>query len=160
MALLSACSAVPTQPVITDGDSDQVADALDACPGTKPNTPVGSNGCSVFIGVLDKLDFAPNDHRLNSTSRSALTELVSLLNKHADVSVRLGGHTDNRGSAKDNLALSKRRVMAVVKFLVANGIEGHRLKPFGFGESRPLESNATESGRAKNRRIEVVVVDV
>ena len=158
VAWLTACNAAPKRPVALDRDNDSVADDIDACPGTVVGTPVTADGCSVFASSLAAVEFAPSDYRLNSESRAALTDLVELLNIHNDVTVQLGGHTDNRGSASDNLALSKQRVMAVVKFLVANGIPAERLKPFGFGENRPLMSNATAAGRAQNRRIELTVV--
>jgi len=58
-----------------------------------------------------------------------LDGLVELLNAHPEVILQLGGHTDNIGKARYNLGLSKRRVMAVVEYLVSSGIEGERLKP-------------------------------
>lgn len=158
-SVLVACAAVPGRPALLDLDNDKVIDSEDACPGTAVGTPVSADGCSVFSRSLDAVEFGPGDHRLNAASRTALTEFVELLTVHPDVTVQLGGHTDNRGSAAENLELSKRRVMSVVKFLVSNGIVADRLKPFGFGESRPIMSNATDEGRAMNRRIEVTVIE-
>jgi len=141
-----------------DSDGDGVTDRLDQCLATPDSMPVKKNGCEVFEGSIEGLEFGPSDHNLTSTSRVALATLVQDLKRYPDVVLALGGHTDNRGAAADNLALSKRRVMAVVKYLVVNGIEGQRLKPYGYGESRPLQSNGTPAGRAKNRRIEMSVV--
>lgn len=158
--LVSACGSVGQREVVLDSDADGVVDAEDQCPITRAQSPVRADGCAIFKGTIAALDFAPGDHGLNSASRESLSQLVDLLNEHPDVVIQLGGHTDNRGSAKANLALSKRRVMAVVRYLVANGIDGDRLQPFGFGESRPIISNTTAEGRAQNRRIEMSVVDI
>lgn len=158
LLFLCACGATPHQPVVKDRDSDNVVDEADKCPLTAPGIPVGEDGCSVFRGILDAVDFKPGGHQLSASGRESLTGLVDLLNEHPSVKIQLGGHTDNRGSARDNLALSKRRVLSVVKFLVASGIDGTRIKPFGFGESRPIISNTTAAGRAKNRRIELSVI--
>lgn len=155
---ISACNSLPSGRRLADRDNDKVADAVDACPGTKTANPVDADGCSLFGGAIDAVDFDPGDHRLNSTSRSSLAELIVLLNSHPEVVLKLEGHTDNRGAARDNLALSKRRVMSVVRYMVANGVDGNRLKPFGFGENRPIMTNVSEQGRAENRRIEMSVV--
>lgn len=156
--LISACNSLPSRQLLVDSDNDKIADLIDICPGTNPNVPVGVDGCSLFSGSIDAVDFDPGDHQLNSGSRISLATLVELLNTHPDVVLQLEGHTDNRGAARDNLALSKRRVMSVVKYMVANGIDGNRLKPLGFGENRPVMTNASAQGRAENRRIEMSVV--
>jgi len=155
----SACSSLPfKQQQPPDADQDGIADATDACPTTVSGSPVDADGCSLFRGSIHAVDFEPGDHQLNSASRDSLASLVALLNTHPEVVLQLEGHTDNRGAARDNLELSKRRVMSVVKYLVANGIDGERLKPYGIGENRPIMSNATASGRSENRRIEMSVV--
>ena len=156
--MLGACTALPLNRSVPDGDNDSVADALDGCPNTVPGSPVDENGCSLFRGAIQSVDFKPGDHRLDSASRDSLANLVKMLNTYPEVVLQLEGHTDNRGEARENLALSKRRVMSVVKYLVANGIDGNRLKPFGIGENRPVMSNATAAGRSENRRIEMSVV--
>jgi len=156
--LVVACGASTHRPIVQDADNDAVADNVDKCPLTEPGNPVDEDGCTLFRGQLDAVDFGPGDHRLSGSSRASLAGLVELLNSHPEVVLQLGGHTDNVGPARENLALSKRRVMSVVKYLVSNGIAGDRLKPFGFGESRPVMSNTTAAGRAQNRRIEMSVI--
>lgn len=157
MTLVSACNTVPARLPVLDHDNDSVADTVDACLQTPRNSPVDEDGCSLFRGSIKNVAFEPGDHQLNTESRDSLAELVELLNEHPEVVLQIEGHTDNRGSAKDNLALSKRRVMAVTRYLVANEVDGARLKPFGFGENRPIKSNATAIGRSENRRIEMSV---
>lgn len=68
------------------------------------------------------------------------------------------GHTDNRGGAAYNHGLSQKRAASVVKWLVSHGIEAGRLTSVGYGQERPLDSNATDEGRQNNRRVEFHIV--
>lgn len=111
--------------------------------------------CDPLNGVVQGLTFGADEHALNEAARRSLDRIVIALNDELDVVIAIDGHTDNRGSARDNLELSKKRVMSVARYLVVNGISATRLRPQGFGESRPLVSNADEEGRRTNRRIEV-----
>ncbi|MEE9335331.1 MAG: OmpA family protein [Granulosicoccaceae bacterium] len=144
---------------LEDQDGDSIADAQDDCGQTADGSVVGETGCALFYGPIQNLAFQPGDHRLDGNSRIALDKLIAELAKHPEVSISLGGHTDNRGSAKANLELSKKRVISVVRYLVSNGVKGTRIKPYGFGESQPIVSNATLEGRIRNRRIEVDVIE-
>lgn len=157
---LSACATVeePVLVVAEDADKDGVPDLLDVCEYTVMPQPVGEQGCAIFTGVLPGVDFGADSANLGRDARAALDDFIALLKRHPRVVVALDGHTDNRGSGIRNLELSKQRVTAVVRYLVAGGIEPTRLRPYGFGEARPLVSNASADGRKKNRRIEVSVV--
>ena len=79
-----------------------------------------------------------------------------MLQDNAALKVWVVGHTDNVGSMESNMALSGARAAAVVKALVQRGIGGARLAPHGAGPYAPIASNATEEGRARNRRVELV----
>lgn len=138
-----------------DRDQDGVPDARDNCPDTAVALGVSADGCSPFNGPIAGVDFASGGVQLGSDARAALDPLVTALQAHPSVRLEVQGHTDNRGSARENLELSKRRVMAVVRYLVSSGVEPNRLEPIAFGESRPAQRNATPEGRAANRRIEV-----
>jgi len=109
-------------------------------------------------GPVPGLVFAKNRAALDEAARAALQPLLQALLREPELIIELQGHTDNRGPAGGNLVLSKRRVMAVVRFLVSEGVEPSRLQPWGYGENRPILSNATAEGRARNRRIEVRVI--
>ena len=76
----------------------------------------------------------------------------------AFVRVQVEGHTDERGRASMNLALSQARAEAVVGALIRRGVRAERLVPRGFGPSSPVASNATRQGREKNRRVEFRVL--
>ena len=105
------------------------------------------------------MTFESNATTLSGGAKRALDELVRGMKQHPDTVIGVHGHTDNRGKAVKNLELSKQRVMLVVAYLVESGVEGYRLKPYGYGESRPRISNASEEGRMANRRIEVVLLE-
>jgi outer membrane protein OmpA-like peptidoglycan-associated protein len=81
--------------------------------------------------------------------------VVKLLKAHPDLEVEIQGHTDSTGSADHNLDLSRRRADTVKAYLQLYGISAGRLKTTGLGESRPVGDNATEEGRALNRRVEL-----
>jgi len=142
-------------PLEPDSDGDGIADASDLCADTRVATGVDADGCSPFAGPIEGVDFPPGGDQLGSNSREALDPLVVSLLQYPEVRLEVQGHTDNRGSAPDNLDLSKRRVMSVVRYLVTEGVAPGRLDPIAFGESRPLAKNATSEGRIANRRIEV-----
>ena len=73
--------------------------------------------------------------------------------------IEVGGHTDSQGADATNLSLSQRRAQAVVDYMVLAGVEAGRLIAKGYGESQPIEDNATKEGRAANRRTEFVIVE-
>ena len=91
-------------------------------------------------------------------SETVLAEVAKMLQQNPDVKVRIEGHTDNVGSAAANQTLSEKRAQAVVAWLSSHGIEGSRLQAKGWGASKPVDDNATEDGRAKNRRVELVKI--
>jgi len=144
----------PASALSTDGLTSSAETPFGATTGSAADTPISR----AFQGPVPGLVFAKNRAALDEQGRAALQPLLQALRREPQVVIELQGHTDNRGSAGGNLVLSKRRVMAVVRFLVTEGVEPSRLQPWGFGENRPVASNATAEGRARNRRIEVRVI--
>ncbi len=108
--------------------------------------------------VLRGVNFDFDKSDIREDSRPILDEAVSLLADHRDVLVIVGGHTDARGTEAYNQALSVRRAEAVFRYLVNRGIAPERLRTEGFGESKPVADNDTDSGRARNRRVELRVM--
>jgi outer membrane protein OmpA-like peptidoglycan-associated protein len=102
------------------------------------------------------LNFDTDQAHLKADSEPAVAEIVKLL--QADPALRLSveGHTDNTSTPAHNQQLSEARARAVATALAAQGIAASRLTVAGFGQTRPLASNATEAGRAQNRRVELV----
>jgi outer membrane protein OmpA-like peptidoglycan-associated protein len=94
---------------------------------------------------------------IKSDSDAVLRQVLALLTQHAELKVAIEGHTDNAGAPTfDNKRLSENRAGAVKFWLVGHGIDADRLDTAGFGDTKPVAANATEEGRAKNRRVELV----
>lgn len=110
--------------------------------------------------VLNNVFFATDSYVLEDASRAELNKLIELLVNNPGLNLEIGGHTDSVGSDADNLLLSERRASAVVDYLVANGVVNDRLTAKGYGETQPVADNATEAGRALNRRTEMKVTQM
>lgn len=95
---------------------------------------------------------------LNSSSKESITKLSKILNEYPDTRLTIQGHTDSKGDDNYNRQLSAQRADAVRDYLIANGVKGGRLNTVAYGESEPIASNDTEAGRAKNRRVEVIIL--
>jgi outer membrane protein OmpA-like peptidoglycan-associated protein len=112
------------------------------------------------IDVSETIQFDFSSSRVSEDSRSVLDELAAALTSHPEIKkVRIEGHTDNSGDSPHNLALSKKRAAAVLKYLVNQGIDEDRLISEGYGDTKPIASNDSEDGRAKNRRVAFVILD-
>lgn len=110
--------------------------------------------------ITEAILFDFDQATLRADSSTLLRQVAGQLLAHPEVKrVEIQGHTDDVGDAAYNLDLSQRRVEAVLSWLVANGIAAERLEAKGYGETRPIQSNATEKGRATNRRVQFVVVE-
>lgn len=110
------------------------------------------------IVELRNLYFPSGSAALAPTSAAELDQLVQLLTENPTLRVRIEGHTDDVGTAQDNLALSNRRSAAVVDHLVSKGIPRDRLSSQGFGATRPVAPNTSAEARARNRRTELRVL--
>ena len=108
--------------------------------------------------VLHNLFFATNKTQILPESEEALNDLAAFLTKHEAVAIRITGHTDAVGSDEANQILSEGRANAVRDELIQRGIAAERIEAEGKGESEPIADNATEEGRAKNRRVEFTII--
>ncbi|ARK12298.1 sodium-translocating pyrophosphatase [Fibrella sp. ES10-3-2-2] len=106
---------------------------------------------------FDRLTFETGKATLKPESQEQLKNIAEILKAYPAVSIKLGGYTDNTGSADKNLKLSGDRAQSVKKELVGMGIADSRLEAEGYGQEHPVASNDTEAGRAQNRRISVRV---
>jgi OOP family OmpA-OmpF porin len=106
---------------------------------------------------FDRLTFDTGKDTLQASSQEQLDNVVAILKAYPNVHVKIGGYTDNTGNAAANLKLSDDRAKNVMTALVAGGIDQSRLEAKGYGEDHPVASNATEEGRAQNRRISLLV---
>lgn len=95
---------------------------------------------------------------LKATSYNELNYVLELLKANPNLKIIIGGHTDNVGNATNNQILSENRAKAVMDYLIQKGIAADRLSAKGYGATKPIESNETETGRAKNRRTEIEIL--
>lgn len=108
---------------------------------------------------LDRLFFETGSATLKSESQEQLNNIAGIMKSYPNVKLKIGGYTDNTGSAEANMKVSTERANAAMKELVALGISADRLSAEGYGQEHPIADNATEEGRAQNRRIDVRVTE-
>jgi outer membrane protein OmpA-like peptidoglycan-associated protein len=106
--------------------------------------------------IVNGIKFDINKASLKPESMGPINKIYKLMVKNPDVNFSVEGHTDSDGSDETNMTLSKARGKAVMDKLIAMGIDKSRLKSNGFGESKPIDNNASPEGKANNRRVEFV----
>jgi OOP family OmpA-OmpF porin len=123
--------------------------------------PVSAATCQKLLRTLmtdGRIAFEKDDAAIKPEATGLLERIAVVIGRCPEATIEVAGHTDAAGSDSFNQDLSERRATAVVEYLVRDGaIPAARLKPVGFGASKPLASNDTEDGKARNRRIEFTV---
>ena len=109
------------------------------------------------VFTLDGDAFAPGQATLTASAAASVQALAAYLQAGPAANVRIEGHTDGQGEAAANLALSQRRANAVRDALAAAGVQRGRIQAVGRGEGAPIADDASAAGRAKNRRVEIIV---
>jgi outer membrane protein OmpA-like peptidoglycan-associated protein len=112
---------------------------------------IAQTGSATIYGI----HFDTGSSKLRADSLPALQAVLGLINGRPGSNWIIAGHTDNQGSDRLNIPLSKARAASVVSWLTGHGVAANRLEPQGFGSTRPVADNATANGRALNRRVEV-----
>ena len=107
--------------------------------------------------TLDDIAFAPGQSALRPEAKASLGQLVAFVNRDPSKPIRIEGHTDSRGKAESNRVLSQRRADSVRDALIAAGVAANRITSVGLGEDQPVASNDTDEGRARNRRVDVIL---
>lgn len=152
-----------------DRDTDQVPDRRDKCPDQPKDPredPARSDGCpkrvivtAGKIEVLDKVYFDTGKTTIKKQSYGLLDMVAKTLNDNPDLTkIEVQGHTDSDGNDEANLKLSQGRAEAVMKYLVTTGkVDAGRLTAVGYGETKPIDTNATTEGKGNNRRVEFLI---
>jgi outer membrane protein OmpA-like peptidoglycan-associated protein len=150
-----------------DRDGDGTRDLLDNCPDAAG--PASNQGCpesekQLVVITVEKLVikervyFETAKSNILSVSYPLLDQVSRVLREHPEIElVTVEGHTDDRGGAEYNQGLSMDRASSVKRYLEGKGIDPARLKAAGYGLTRPADTNATEEGRAANRRVEFII---
>ncbi len=142
-----------------DTDGDGVLDGIDRCPDSAPGVQVDSRGCPKRFR-LEGVNFEFASAKLLPEARPALQSAGEILKDNPGMRVRIEGYTDSVGSDSYNRKLSQERADAVRVYLIEHfDVDPQRIEARGFGEDNPVASNSTEEGRAKNRRIEFVILE-
>jgi len=158
-----------------DADGDGIPDFADLCMDTPRGVAVGQDGCREKTMIAKSLNnhhsfqkdvagdfelilFDFDRFELKPQYNAVLDEIALMLKQNPDTNIEIKGHTDNVGTAEYNQRLSEKRAEIVKKYLVQKGIENDRLFPEGFGYTINQASNRTETGRARNRRVEMSII--
>jgi outer membrane protein OmpA-like peptidoglycan-associated protein len=124
---------------------------------TEKNIPLQPIEVNASV-VLKNIFFDVNKYDVKTTSQVELDKVVQLLAENPTVKIQISGHTDNVGTAADNLKLSENRAKAVTAYLANKGVDIKRLSFKGFGATQPIADNKTEEGKALNRRTELKII--
>jgi len=149
-----------------DTDGDGVIDLIDRCVTVKG--PASNYGCPVLptVEIMSELNqygriilFDYDKWTFKKESYATLESMTKILKEYSDADFIIEGHTDSDGSDAYNQVLSEKRANAVRDYFVTNGINPNRLTTKAFGESKPVDANATAAGKANNRRTEVKLAE-
>jgi len=155
-------AAVEPEPVADcstlDSDSDGVNDCLDRCLETAKTSTVDAEGCPVKL-ILRGEHFEYDSAELTLNAKEILGGVAqSLINYPQKNTIEVQGHASSEGSDDYNMRLSDRRAKSVVTYLKMRGVN-NRLTARGYGETHPIADNATEEGKAENRRVELIWIE-
>ncbi|MBW2658325.1 MAG: OmpA family protein [Deltaproteobacteria bacterium] len=136
-----------------DSDGDTVCDEIDVCEATPKGVKVDERGCwtleQAYLFDFDKAE-------VKSEFFPLLDNIAKIMSDNPKMTLQLEGHTDSVGSMEYNQGLSERRANAIKDSLVKRSmVDAKRLNTAGFGETKPITTNETEEGRAKNRRVDL-----
>ncbi|RCS24432.1 cell envelope biogenesis protein OmpA [Phyllobacterium salinisoli] len=118
---------------------------------------VTRNGDQIILNMPSNITFDTDQDAVKSQFYPTLNSVAIVLRKFNQSLVDVYGHTDSTGSASHNLQLSQRRAQSVANYLGSQGIDQRRFAVTGFGATQPIVTNATEAGRAQNRRVEIQI---
>jgi outer membrane protein OmpA-like peptidoglycan-associated protein len=146
-------SGTPSESMMKVPQISEQAD-ISQTPELKKGEEVRSGGDSLALNLsVNNFDFKSSD--LKPEAKVQLEKVVGIIAKNPLAHIRIEGHTDSVGSEKRNERLSRLRALSVKAFLVEHGVTDSRISTQGFGSSKPIADNKTETGRSQNRRVDI-----
>lgn len=145
--------------LLAAANATDASDTADAAPNKSPSVATAAETDRGKIMTLGDVLFDVNKTTLAGGAEQMIKNLVVFLNENSTQMAVIEGHTDNTGDSERNRALSRDRAITVQEALVEAGIAAHRLAVRGVGESAPVASNESESGRRLNRRVDVILLN-
>ncbi len=118
---------------------------------------VTRNGAQIILNMPSNITFGVDSSSINPAFQQTLVSVALVLKKYNRTVVDIAGFTDSDGSDAYNMTLSQRRAQSVAGFLGQQGVDTRRFNVIGYGETQPIASNATEAGKALNRRVEIYI---
>ncbi|WP_295530135.1 OmpA family protein [Novosphingobium sp. Chol11] len=118
------------------------------------------NGAAILVNLPNGVTFDTDSTLIKPAFRDTLDRVAQSMVQYPDSLIDVYGHTDSTGSDAYNQTLSENRARAVADYLVSRGVSAQRVRSQGYGETQPVASNATDEGRAANRRVEIKIVPV
>jgi len=112
------------------------------------------------VAISGGILFAFDSAKINPGAEAIVAKIAGMMEQNPTLEIAVVGYTDNTGDFNYNLGLSKRRADSIVTQLVRDGVARDRLAGVGVGPLNPIASNATEQGRAENRRVELVLIEL
>ena len=173
---IDACPEIPGKPsedpkengCPPDTDGDGIRDDKDACPADKglPNEDPSKHGCPLVIVreseivISQQVQFQVDKSIIKKESDELLDGIAKVLKDHPEIlKVEVQGHTDATGNKQRNKVLSNSRAEAVKRALTKRGVKDKRLIAKGYGQEKPIADNDTDAGKAKNRRVQFVILE-
>lgn len=154
--VLAASSAAEAQ--LARREADLAMEQANSLRRQLENLQLRQTESGVVVTLGDVL-FETGQTELRTEAMDSLVEVVDLLQSEPDKNIRIEGHTDATGPAETNLQISQRRADSVLEALVSLGVDAQRITSVGMGEDFPIATNDSDEGRARNRRVDVILLD-
>ncbi|MBR3501554.1 MAG: OmpA family protein [Alphaproteobacteria bacterium] len=117
------------------------------------------DGDNVRLIMPNSITFDTNNDVMKTSANQVLDSVAIVANEYDKTNLQIIGYTDSSGNDKINVPLSQRRAISVANYLALRGVNASRLHAMGAGASNPIASNQTESGKAQNRRVEIMLIN-
>jgi len=138
----------------------QIKELKEGTAGSGVDVTETDNGQAILLNLPDGVTFDVGSYTLKPQFRDTLDRVAESMIKYPNSLIDVYGHTDSTGSDAYNQTLSENRARTVANYLASRGVSSARIRSQGFGETMPIADNATESGRSKNRRVEIKIVPI